>query len=111
MNCNNRHALLLLLVVVAWGAAVTSAAGAERSDAEIRCPAIVGNTSRRVKTYKAKTFEATVAIPTLRTVQASERVMSFKCALTVNADSMPTKILLAATIDSAPEIPISFVKT
>ncbi len=56
-------------------------------------------------------FDATVAIPTVNIVQISDSVISSKCGLTVRADSIPTKMLLEAAKDSAPEIFINFVKT
>ena len=52
-----------------------------------------------------------MAMPAVNTVQSSERVISLKKGFIVRADSMPTKILLAAQSDSAPEIRISFEKT
>ncbi len=53
---------------------MSSAAGADRSDADIRCPAMVGNCLCRVITYSASTFDETVAMPAARIVHSSEGV-------------------------------------
>ena len=90
---------------------MTSAAGAESKDAETKCPAIVGNTDCRLNTYNARTFDATVAIPAVRIVHTSDGVIRLRYGLTVRVDSIPTKILLAATRDSAPDILINVVNT
>ena len=49
-------------------------------------------------------------MPAVRIVHISELVIWFKYGFTVRADSTPTKTLLAATNDSAPDILISLVK-
>jgi hypothetical protein len=79
-------------------------------DAETRCPAMVGKTPFKVNTYSARTLEPTVAIPAVSMVQSSDFVILPIYGLTVNADSTPTKILLAATSASAPDIFINLVK-
>jgi len=50
-------------------------------------------------------------MPAVRIVHNSERVIRAKYGLTVSMDSTPTKMLLAATSDSAPLMRISRVKT
>ncbi|EKD26818.1 MAG: hypothetical protein ACD_79C01002G0002 [uncultured bacterium] len=53
-------------------------------------------------------MDATVAIPADNTVHNSDRVIFLRYGVIVKSDSTPTKILLVALKDSAPEIFINF---
>ncbi len=90
---------------------MTIEAGAAMIEAETRCPAIVGSSRLRKKTYTARTVEAIVAMPAVMIVASSDRVISERWGLTTSDDSTPTKMLLETLRDSAPLMPMVLVKT
>ena len=87
--------------------ATTSAAGADMTEAAIRCPAISGKYAIRRPTYAASTPPATVAKPPVMTTISSDIVIfSTNGLIRRGASVWPMKMFPAAHIVSAPEVPI-----
>jgi hypothetical protein len=85
--------------------AITSAAGADMTDAAIRWPAMSGKNGFSMPTKAAITPPATVAMPPTITQCNSERVISPTYGLMSRGASVwPTKMLAEADSDSAPEV-------
>jgi hypothetical protein len=86
---------------------IASAAGADITDAAIRCPAMSGKKAIRSPTKAAITPPATVAKPPVITACSSLLVMVRTYGFTSSGASVcPTKMFPAALRLSAPETPI-----
>ena len=84
--------------------ATITQAGIASSEAEIRCPAICGNTPVRKATYTPRVLDATVASPVVNTRNSSDRVIFSRYGRITSADSIPTKMFAALESYSAPLI-------